>query len=175
MNNLNIRLDEDSLEITVGGLSRFDLNAELSTQHIQLNAHAQILLEDEVFDDASTQQVITVVERRVSDLGLSGGGTLSQIFAAAQEHGLKLCPPTTGPYLRLAMTEQVSTTDLVMSRGRAPEGSFTVAARTLSDDDEFPKGFYLRVVDGQPWLRGYRCDDVHLWSPDDRFIFQLRP
>jgi hypothetical protein len=175
VNNLKTRLESGSLKITVGGLSRHDLNAELSAQHVQLNAHAQILLEDDVFDDASTQQVITLVERRVSDLGLSGGGSLSQIFAAAQEHGLKLCPPSTGPYLRLAMTEQqVSTTDLV-SRGRAPEGSFTVAARTISDSDEFPKGFYLRVVDGQPWLRGYRCDDMHMWSPDDWFIFQLNP
>ena len=49
------------------------------------------------------------------------------------------------------------------------------ASDALSRDDEYPKGFYLRVVDGRAWLRGYRCDDGHSWSPDDRFIFQLPP
>lgn len=175
MNNLDTRLDGGALEVTVGGLSRDDLNLALSSQQIELNAHAQILLDDAVFDDANTQQVITVGERSVSHLGLPDGGTLSQVFDAAQERGLKLCPPIAGPYIRLAMAQQESSTDLVMSRGRAPEGSYTVAAQTLSDDDEYPKGFYLRAVNGQPWLRGYRCDDMHLWSPDDQFIFQLHP
>lgn len=49
------------------------------------------------------------------------------------------------------------------------------ASEAPSRDDEYPKGFYLRVVDGRAWLRGYRCDDGHSWSPDDRFIFQLPP
>lgn len=175
MNILDARLDGGSLEVTVGGLSRDDLNSALSSQQIQLNAHAQTLLDDAAFDDANTQQVITVVERSVSHLGLTDGGTLSHVLDAAQKHGLKLCPPTAGPYIRLAMAQQESSTDLVMSRGRAPEGSYTVAAPTLRDDDEYPKGFYLRAVNGQPWLRGYRCDDMHLWSPDDQFIFQLHP
>ncbi len=173
MNTLGTRLNDGSHEVTVGGLSRHDLKSELNSRQVQLNAHAQVLLDNSVFDDAATKQAIVVIERRVSDLGLPDGGTLSQIFNAAQKYGLALCPPTTGPYLRLSMTQQESSTDSVMSRGQAPEGSFTVAAHALGDDDEYPKGFYLRVVDGQPWLRGYRCDDRHLWAPDDRFIFQL--
>ena len=60
-----------------------------------------------------------------------------------------------------------------MSAGRAPEGSLTVASEILSDDDEYPKGFYLRVVDDAAWLRGYRCDDEHIWSSDDRFLFRM--
>ena len=175
MHNLDTRPDGGSLEVAVGGLSRCDLIATLSLQQIQLNVYAQILLDDAVFCDANTQLVISVVERRVSDLGLPDGGTLSQVFDAAQTHGLKLCPPTAGPDLRLAMAKQESCTDLVMSRGHAPDGSYTLAAPTLSDDEEYPKGFYLRAVKGQLWLRGYRCDDLHLWSPDDRFIFQLHP
>lgn len=175
MNNLDTRPDGDSLEVTVGGLSRYDLIAALNSQQIQLNAHALILLDDAVFDDTNKQHVISMVERSVSDLGLPDGGTLKQVFDAAQEHGLKLCPPTAGPYLRIAMTKQESSTDFVMSRGHAPDGSYTVAAPTLSDDDEYPKGFYLRAVNGQLWLRGYRCDGLHRWSPDDQFIFQLHP
>jgi hypothetical protein len=88
---------------------------------------------------------------------------------------LLLCPVDTGPYLRMALNEQVTSCDSVMSSGRAPDGALTVAAEALSKDDEYPQGFYLRVVDGQAWLRGYRCDGEHTWSPDDRFIFQLPP
>lgn len=175
MNNIDVRLDSGPFEVTVGGLSRHDLKSELSSRQIHLNAQAQILLDDAVFDDANTQHVITVVVRNVSDLGLPHGATLSQIFDAAQGLGLKLCPPTSGPYLRLAVTKQEGSTDPVMSRGRAPEGSYTVAAQTLRDDDEYPKGFYLRVVNGQSWLRAYRCDDTHIWSPDDQFIFRQHP
>ena len=33
----------------------------------------------------------------------------------------------------------------------------------LRADHDYPKGFYLRVVDGVTWLRGYRCDDEYVW------------
>lgn len=81
----------------------------------------------------------------------------------------------TAPYLRIILDEQVESYDSVMSSGTAPDGSLTVAAEALNKDHEYPKGFYLRVIDGQAWLRAYRCDDEHMWSPDDRFIFQLPP
>ena len=162
------------MEVSVGGLSRGELKVEFSSRGIRLNAHALVLLGDAVFDDPGMPQPITVVGCRVGDLGLPRGGSLSHVFSAARECGMELCPPTAGPYLRLAMTGQASSRDPVMSRGHAPDGSFTVAAPRLHDD-EFPKGFYLRVIEGTPWLRGYRCDDSHLWSPDDRFIFRLGP
>ncbi len=38
--------------------------------------------------------------------------------------------------------------------------------------DDYPKGFYLRVVDGRAWLRGYRCDDEYDFDPADRFVFR---
>ena len=41
----------------------------------------------------------------------------------------------------------------------------------LDDTDETPKGFYLRRIDGVPWLRGYWSWPGHLWSPEDRRLF----
>ena len=168
-------LPDHGLSVTVGGLARHELIAELASRNILLNAHAEALLADAVFDDAASQHTITVVESSVDDLGLRDGASLSQIFTTAEARGLLLCPPTTGPYLRLAVDEQASAPDSVLSAGRAPSGSLTVATPVLSDDDEYPKGFYLRVIDGQAWLRGYRCDDEHIWSPEDRFVFQAAP
>ena len=34
--------------------------------------------------------------------------------------------------------------------------------------EAYPKGFYLRVVDDEVWLRGYRCDDTYEWGPEQR-------
>ncbi|WP_192796768.1 hypothetical protein [Serinicoccus kebangsaanensis] len=47
-------------------------------------------------------------------------------------------------------------------------GSIHVASEPLSEDEAYPKGFYLRVVDDEPWLRGYRCDDSYEWGPEQR-------
>jgi hypothetical protein len=60
----------------------------------------------------------------------------------------------------LAMIGQSNAPDL--SAGRAPTGAIHVASEPLSRDVEYPKGFYLRIVDGQAWLRGYRCDDTYV-------------
>ncbi|MBP1137684.1 hypothetical protein JOE31_003916 [Arthrobacter sp. PvP023] len=164
----------ERLEVRVGGLSRSQLLSKLSSRGILVNGHAETLLKDVVFDDQAARPV-AVTERTVAELGLDCGATLPQIFEVARQQGLLLCPMDTGPYLRMALNEQVTSSDSVMSSGRAPDGALTVASEALSRDDDYPKGFYLRVVDGQAWLRGYRCDDEHTWSPDDRFIFQLPP
>ena len=165
---------DERLEVSVGGLSRRQLMNSLSSHGILVNGHAETLIEDVIFDDQASRPVV-VTERTVAELGLPCGATLTQIFDVAQQQGLSLCPVDTAPYLRMALNEQVASRNSVMSSGSAPDGGLTVAAQALSKDDEYPKGFYLRVVDGQAWLRGYRCDDEHAWSPDDRFIFQLPP
>ncbi|MFC8681976.1 hypothetical protein ACFT30_10675 [Microbacterium ureisolvens] len=163
-------LDAEHLDVTVGGLAREELRARLDARGVLLNAHAEQLLADAACDEPVEH--VAVVHLSVADLGFPAGATLPQLFVGAQEQGLALCPPLTGPYLRLAMADQASAPDAVLSSGRAPSGSLTVASPVLGDDDEYPKGFYLRVIDGRPWLRGYRCDDEHLFSPDDRFAFR---
>ncbi|MGZ0710900.1 hypothetical protein ACWPKO_21495 (plasmid) [Coraliomargarita sp. W4R53] len=160
------------IEVAVGHLSREELLARLKASGTQLNEHAKTLLAASPFDDVCEGDVVSIAERSVADIGLADGATLNQIYARAESQGLLLCPAVAGPYLRLALAQQQSAPDSVLSSGRAPAGSLTVAARALREDDEFPKGFYLRTIDGKAWLRGFRCDDKHLWSPDDRFIFR---
>jgi hypothetical protein len=41
----------------------------------------------------------------------------------------------------------------------------------LSPEDEFPKGFYLRRIKGELWLRGYRAGAEHVWSSGDHLLF----
>lgn len=153
-------------------MTRVELRQVLDARDVLVNAHAETLLDHRSFDVRDSEQ-ISVVERSVADLGLADA-TLPEIFAAAREHGLGHCPPDTGPYLRLAISSQQNAPDSVMSTGRSPTAALTVATEPLSDDVEFPRGFYLRVVDGKLWLRGYRCDDEYRFSAEDRFAFQLQ-
>ncbi len=163
----------DPVIVDVGSLPRHRLLDSLRVGGIHLNHAALMLLDDAVFEVPQLESV-TVVERSVKELGLSAGAVLPQIFEAAQEHGLQLCPPTTGPYLRLVLDAQASAPDSVMSNGKAPSGSLTVAARPLQVDEDYPKGFYLRVVNGHLWLRGYRCSSKeHMWDPEDRLVFRF--
>jgi hypothetical protein len=162
----------EPIRLSVGGAGRTELRAALRSHGVLLNAHAETLLDHEAFDVREPVE-LTIVERSVGELGLGDGGTLPEVYAAAQQQGLSLCPPDTGPYLRLALRSQPNAPDSVLSAGRSPAGSIKVAAAPLSDDVEFPKGFYLRVVDGVQWLRGYRCDDEYRYTAGDRFAFTL--
>ena len=162
--------DLDGTFVRVGGTLRPDLKKALALAGVHLNASAETLMEDAVFDCAESE-TIQVVECTVSDLGLRRGATLPQILGTAREAGLGMCPPFAGPYLRLAMLGQPTAPDSVMSNGRAPTGSLTVASERLRVSDDYPRGFYLRVVNRQPWLRGFRCSDDSPWYPEDRFAF----
>lgn len=155
----------DGFAVQVGGQSRTELTQLLHTADVMLNVHAETLLAHPAFD-APEARSIRIVERTVGELGFERGAIQSRVFTAARNQGLELCPVVTGPYLRLAITEQTNAPDSVLSAGRAPTGAIHVASEPLSKDVEYPKGFYLRVVDGRPWLRGYRCDDTYVWAPD---------
>ena len=162
----------DRVSVHIPSRSRPELLEELRTAGVLLNPLAETLLASDAFDE-SAAQTVEISERTVAELGLPEGATLAHIVGTARSRGLALAPVQLGPALRLFLTAQASSGDSVVSTGSAPVGSLTVASAPLSDDDEFPKGFYLRVVDGQPWLRGYRCDDEHRFSADDRFVFAV--
>lgn len=159
------------LVLGVGTLSHPALREALVGHGVGLNEHAETLLSHEVFE-VTFPQSVHVVSATVGDLGFCEGARLNEIFTAAKKRGWELCPPETGPYLRMALLEQASAPDSLLSVGRAPTSAITVASRPLHEDDGYPKGFYLRVIDGRPWLRGYRCDGGHLWSSDDMFAFR---
>lgn len=156
--------------VRVGGQSRTELRRSLRDAGVRLNAHAETLLAHPAFDDPG-ERTLRIVERTVEDLGLVEGAVQSRVFAAARSLGLELCPLVAGPYLRLALTDQADAPDSVLSAGRAPTGAIHLASEPISDDVEYPRGFYLRVVDGQSWLRGYCCDDTYVWAPEQRIAF----
>lgn len=171
---MTLPLGPGSRAVEVGGQHRSALLRSLQASGVLLNDYARTLMHHHVFDDGSTAQVVDVVELTLLELGLPQGGTLSDVITAARDQGLEACPAITGPYLRLATLDQPAAPDSVLSAGRPPTGALHVVSEPLSHDDAYPKGFYLRVVDDRPWLRGYRCDATYAWGPGD-LLALVRP
>ncbi len=158
------------IELRIGGHTRRELVDSLASAGVRTNAFAEVLLADPAFDRAESRTLL-VAAREVRALGLPDGGTLPEVFAAASADGFDLLPLEAGPYARLALLAQEAAPDSVLSTGRAPSAAIHVASEPISEDDEQPKGFYLRVVDGEPWLRGYRCDNAYAFPPEAVFLF----
>lgn len=157
--------------VEVGGLTKSQLINKMQQQNIRMNGLGKILFAADSFTTSSHPYVVKTVELSVQDIGLPEGGALTEIYRKANQLGLELCPLEVGPFLRLDYLNQPEGFLDNQRQNQAPNGSLTIASKILTKDDNFPKGFYLRRIDDELWLRGYICDDQHVWNSDDRFIF----
>ena len=161
--------------VRIGGMSRAQLLRELQENGVQLNPAAEELFSDSRFVTSRTSHTVETIEVSVAELGYSQGATYAEITKGALGLGLSECPLELGPHLRLQFLDQPEGfLAHPPSQHRAPPGSVTVASRPLDEDDQTPKGFYLRRIRGALWLRAYRSGPEHIWSPEDRLVF-LRP
>lgn len=158
--------------VRIGGMGKADLLAELQNAGVALNEAAHTLFADARFTTSATTSLIEIVELSVNSIAYPMGATFEQIVQRATNLGLLLCPLELGPHLRLQFLNQAEGfLGQPVTQRCAPPGSLTVASRPLSDDHDTPKGFYLRRINGVPWLRGYRSGAEHIWSSEDVLIF----
>lgn len=159
--------------VVVGGLTRSELREELRRAAIALNDAAEQLLASPQFSTSAARSSLTTIELAVGDLGFTEGATTAEIMIRAGALGLGYCPIELGPHLRLQVRDQPEGHwGQPERRHQAPSGSITIVSKPLGDDDEFPKGFYLRRIKGELWLRGYRSGPEHVWRPEDRLVFR---
>ena len=91
--------------------------------------------------------------------------------------GLALCPPQLDPHFRLHDREQpAGDWERPVRQHQAPSGSITIAtipiaSVLLTPADALPKGFYVRRIQGELWLCGYRAGPGHVWAADDPLLF----
>ncbi|MGX7025773.1 helicase [Vagococcus hydrophili] len=160
----------ETMELIIGGLSKKETLVQLYDKKIKMNPLAETYINDTRFKVTETPRKIQIIMLSVAELGLTKGANLSTIYKQAAEKGLLLCPEDTGIYLRMGNRYEKNSHGLV-SKGKAPDDSLTVATKNITSDIHFPKGLYLRKIEGDLWLRGYICDDEHLFSSEDRFVF----
>ncbi len=153
-----------------GGWDKDALMGKLHDAHIELNQHAITLLSTDLVTSTEIK-FADIYLASVQDLGFTDGATLSQVNERILDMGYRSCTLELAIYIRLMYTAQPAVNDTI-NISAAPAGSLTVLSHPLHADDEHPKGFYLRNIDGKLWLRGYRCSDDHVWSPNDMFLFR---
>jgi hypothetical protein len=160
--------------VCIGGTPKNELLAQLERANVLLNGAAQALFADGRFTTSSVSFSLNIVQFSVVELGFSNGATFAEVIARARVSSLTTCPLELGPHLRLDFIDQPEgAIGMPASKNCAPHGSVTIASEPLSEDDETPKGFYLRRIEGDLWLRGYRSWASHLWSPKDVFVFAI--
>ncbi len=147
----------------------------LHADHISVNEYAKVYMEHPRFRTDVTRTQVTVELCSLRSMGFEYGAVFSDIFSRAEKLGLRPCEPNIGLFLRLAYTDQEQSKSCVLSGTHsAPDGAVTVLSEFLEEDDNFPKGLYLRNVGGTLWLRGYICEKAHVWSPEDIFAFEAQ-
>lgn len=148
----------------------------LKANNIRINDFAELFMAHPHFSTEGLPTHFRLVICTLAELGFPDGAVLEDIIARADAFGLGLCHISTGFFFRLAYTHQPESREHVLSgTHRSPDGAVIVSSETPEPDDAFPKGLYLRNVDGQLWLRGYVCDQSYRWSADDVFAFQRQP
>ncbi|MCX5774388.1 MAG: hypothetical protein NTX05_07265 [Fusobacteria bacterium] len=138
-------------------------------ERILLNEYALQLLNSTHCNVANEREVESLIVLSVKSLGFQKGATLSKMIERGKKRGLKPCSLTVALSFRVIFDEEQSETE--MTSGKAPTGSITVISASSSDTPEFPKGFYLRKIHGEKWLRGFSCSDDYEFNLEDRVAF----
>ncbi|MGX7195871.1 hypothetical protein [Enterococcus olivae] len=163
-----------TIQLTIGGKSKTALIQTLDQQGIALNPLAESLLQSKLFQISKEETTIELTELRLSELGITEGINLLGIISRGQQIGLHLCPVETAPFLRLTEYEQTNSFGME-KKHHTPDDAVTVLSEILDEEVSFPKGFYLRKIEGHLWLRAYICDYEHLFSPEETVIFAGTP
>ncbi len=159
-------------KVKYGGLSKEALLKRLIAENIHLNEYAMVLWKSDAFVVSPKEEVAEIVELSVQDLEFTDGATFEEIFCRIKQLGLDFCPLEIGPYLRLSYMDQEE--EVETGKNKAPKGSITIFSKIEKpEDEEFPKGFYIRKIDGKLWLRGYICPMDYIWAQEARIALKL--
>jgi len=161
------------VNLKIGGMTAEELEKSLGEEKINVSVYARRMLrnKEEFVEPVNKRErerrgkteTLDLVRLRVRDLGFTNPPTTKELFARAKKLGLELCPPETGPYLRLADKDQPLRT------------RYYIGMEPLTDSDGDPIVFLLERSQGGLWLLNYWTGpDDHLDS-DDRIVFRLRP
>jgi len=148
--------------VEIGGKTAEQLITEIETAHINISDYAKFMMRSRDFVPSKTKEVATLIRLTVADLGFKTNATTNQIYKRAEDLGLELCPPDTGPNYRLKYKDQ-------------PLNEwFYIGMKQISGRDGDPRVFGLgRSGDGL-WLGNYWAKPDAEWRPRYKFVFRLR-
>ena len=148
--------------IEIGGKSKEQLIAEMKAAGINISDYAKSMMENPDFVPGKNREDATLVRLTVADLGFTSSATTDQIYKRAEELGLELCPPDTGPNYRLKYKDQ-------------PLSEWVrIGMKQITDSDGYPRVFNLGRNDGGLWLDDHWAGPDYTWDPGNEWCFRLR-
>ena len=147
--------------IEIGGKSKEQLIAEMKAAGINISDYAKSMMENPDFVPGKNREDATLVRLTVADLGFTSSATTDQIYKRAEELGLELCPPDTGPNYRLKYKDQ-------------PLSEWVrIGMKQITASGGYPNVFYLERNDDGLWLDSWATPD-DTWYPGSEWCFRLR-
>ncbi|MCZ4068387.1 hypothetical protein O1W71_11970 [Microbacterium sp. H37-C3] len=120
------------------------------------------------------QRELFLITRSFAELGYTEGDQLSAALRKAAAEGLEPCPPK-GVSEVEALIREGGALHRLLSRKQSPRGVLLVSKLEGSEFAGLPATWLCqRLVDGTDPRGAYRCEDGHLWAPDDRIAFLKR-
>ena len=111
---------------------------------------------------SKSKQSLDLVALTVAELGFPKGAKLEDIYKAAKNQGLDLCPAEVGPQLRLQYPDQ-------------PNGEWLVIAmEPINDSDGDLSLFLVEHLGAGRWLGADYGGPDDLWGAGGRFVFIRR-
>lgn len=148
------------------------ISHKLEMHNILVNRYAETFFAHPAFSTEKPEEM-TIAIVSLQEIGLENGATWDEIFHHIEKSDLKPCQPNAGLFLRIAWKDQPKSQNTILSGTHcSPDQAVVVFSEQMETDDRFPKGLYLRNVDGRLWLRGYVCDSDYRFSGNDLFAFK---
>ena len=158
--------------LTAESFSKEHILTVLNEHDVSINHYAEMFFQHTGFTtELSNERRIAITS--LQEIGLESGATLAEIARQIPKYDLFPCPANTGLFLRILWKDQPQSNNSIL-RGThsAPDQAVTVYSEPLRQDDAFPKGLYLRNIDGRLWLRGYICDAEYRFPAESLFAFE---
>jgi hypothetical protein len=146
-------------DVPVGDMSKEDIVQALSDPKYEVTEYAKDLMDSPDFHISSSPETLHLVCLTVADLGLPRGVTTQEIFTKADKLGLDLCPPDTGPRLRLSLPG---------------DGWIYVAMKPIPDRDGGPRVFCVDRRRAELTLGAGHARPDRGWGDAIQFIFSAR-
>ena len=134
------KIKQKTIELGTGLKTKAEFVNAIEQQDSGVGDFAKDIMSKAEFVVSNKEAKEDLIILTVKALGFPSGATVKEIFERAKSLGLELCPPETGPQLRLQYPEQ-------------PIGEWCrIGMEPISDSGGDPDLFIVLRNDGKPWL-----------------------
>lgn len=162
-----VRIEKDfeagpiTLEEFEREIAQRNKNAKHDSHGIRVSPFVKDVMQREDFPTLKSQEKISLVHLKVSDLGFKERMTILVIYRRAQELGLELCPPEVGAYKCLQNTKQ-----------QVVE-SYHIAMKQIDNRRGSPQVFSMARSEDSSYLLDQTAYPSWSWSPNTELVFRL--